>query len=121
MSFCSWQDRVLPESSVSAPCTIGIIDFNNNNQVTICPNGSCGANGGNYGFNRTYSGYEFIYFGFTLPADAINVALKLDSAVFDDRAVVDLNAHVLGTWGINGLSYAPGTSCNSTTALALTM
>ena len=86
-----------------------ILDFNNNNQVTICPNGSCGANGGNYGFNRTYSGYEFIYFGFTLPADAINVALKLDSAVFDDRAVVDLNGHVLGTWGINGLSYAPGT------------
>ena len=53
-----------------------ILDFNNNNQITVCTNGICGTNGGNYGFNRAYTGYEFIYFGFALPADAPNLALN---------------------------------------------
>ena len=82
-----------------------ILDFNNNNQVTICPGGACGSQ--NYGLGRQYTGYEFMYFTFQLPADAINVNLHLYASV-DDRGVIDLNGHVLGGWGGN-YNVTPGT------------
>lgn len=77
-----------------------ILVFNANNQVTICTNGACGSSQ-EYGFGRTYTGYEFIYYGFQLPADATNITLNLISWV-DDREIVDLNGNVLGGWGMYG-------------------
>lgn len=84
-----------------------ILAFNNNNQVTICPNGSCGSE--NYGFGQAYTGFEFIYFSFLLPTDAINIVLHFGYATIDDRAVVDLNGHTLGGWG-GTYAVAPGTT-----------
>jgi hypothetical protein len=84
-----------------------ILQFNYNNQVTICTNGACGSE--NYGFGQTYTGYEFIYFTFQLPTGATNVNLHLGYATIDDRAVVDVNGHVLGAWG-GTYSVAPGTT-----------
>ncbi len=83
-----------------------ILPFNNNNQVTICTNGACGSE--NYGFGQTYTGYEFVYFTFGLPANATNVTLHFSYATSDDRAVVDLNGHLLGAWG-GTYAVAPGT------------
>lgn len=84
-----------------------ILAFNNNNQITICPQGSCGSE--NYGFGQTYAGYEFMYFGFLLPVDAVNIILHFSYATIDDRAVIDLNGHTLGGWG-GTYSVAPGTT-----------
>ncbi|MGZ6209167.1 MAG: PEP-CTERM sorting domain-containing protein [Syntrophales bacterium] len=83
-----------------------VLAFNNNNQITVCTGGACGSNGYNYGFGQTYPGYEFIYYGFTLPANATNMVFHLDYGAFDDRVVADLNGNRLGAWGI----YGPGTS-----------
>ncbi len=84
-----------------------ILPWNNNNQVTICTNGLCGSN--NFGFGQQYTGYEFVYFTFQLPANATNLNLHLSYVSIDDRAIVDFNGHVLGGWGGN-YQVAPGTT-----------
>lgn len=76
-----------------------------NDLATICTSGRCGSNDFDGAQGAEYSGYEFIYFGFSLPADAVSVALHFVSVGADDRVVADLNGHLLGAWG--GLYYTP--------------
>jgi len=84
---------------VDSRLNTNILAFNFDNQITICPGGACGYPW-DYGLGRTYSGYEFIYFGFTLPSNATNMVLHLDYAIVDDRFVADLNGNRLGAWGL---------------------
>jgi hypothetical protein len=56
-----------------------------------CPTADCSSNdGGNF------KGWDYIYFNFTLPSNATNVALHLNMLDADDRAVISLNSTQLG-------------------------
>lgn len=76
-----------------------------NDLATVCTSGRCGSNDFDGAQGAEYAGYEFIYFGFSLPANAVSVALHFVSVAADDRVAVDLNGHILGAWG--GRSYTP--------------
>jgi len=76
--------------------------FQLNDSISLTSNG---LNSGTFapgGSLAQFNGFWFADLTFSLPADAKNVVLNLNSGGFDDRAVVQLNGTDIGNGGIAG-------------------